>query len=197
MSPEHEKSYEEAKKLQKKFHIVKKHNDPFLSKEARYCYITLIALIICIVFRIINSIIFDVNIEGHLKLSSDANTLELAKQELNTALKYIEKSGYTQGYTSIIYNTPKEDVGFWYKNLRASYKKLEKLPKNVSQLEESNVLIKLRETLLDTGDTGKVEVTSPDGISIFPHNGLMSFIFIFLGGLLIASLVNFFKVHGR
>jgi len=38
--------------------------------------------------------------------------------------------------------------------------------------------MKLRETLLDnSGDSGKTEVTCPDGISIYPHNSIFFWFF--------------------
>ncbi len=43
-----------------------------------------------------------------------------------------------------------------------------------SALERTNVLIKLRETLLDTGKGTKVTV--PDGLAIFPNNKLWAFL---------------------
>lgn len=41
---------------------------------------------------------------------------------------------------------------------------------NATQLERSNLLMKLRETLLDQGENGKIVVTFPEGISIYPNN---------------------------
>ncbi len=69
----------------------------------------------------------------------------------------------------MLWKTPEEDVEFWYNNLKASLNELEKLQSN-SALEKSNILIKLRETLLDTGK--KTEVTVPKSMSVFPHNKL-------------------------
>ena len=140
--------------------------------------IVLLAVLFCIVFgvwgtiRTVKSIVFNIECNGHLKRAADASTIELAKQELTTAITYLEKKEITTGYTSVLYKTPDEDIGFWYKNLKESFAELEKVKPETTQLEKTNLLMKLRETLLDekASKSGGVEVTSPDGISIFPNN---------------------------
>ena len=119
---------------------------------------------------------------GYLKRAADANSPELAIEELGVALGYMEGEGWTTGFTSIIYTTPDEDVGFWYKNIKQSQESLRKLPKEASDLEKSNALMKLRETLLDDGKY----VTSPTGISRYPRNGLWAVIII-VGVLLLVA----------
>lgn len=121
--------------------------------------------------RIVADIRFGIDCEGHLKRAADANSIELAKQELAVATGYLERHGMTAGYTSVLYNEPSEDVGFWFRNLRASLQRLDREPATASELEKSNLLIKLRETLLDVTSSGET-VTEPSGISIFPHNAL-------------------------
>ena len=132
------------------------------------------------------------NVHGHLKRAADANTIQLAKEELETALKYVEANNITSGYTSIIWNTPDEDIGFWYRNLKESLAELEKCEAGcTTQLEQTNVLMKLRETLLDEGQS--VSVTDPTGISIFPSNtafmwwAILSFVFAVIGVIMIAA----------
>lgn len=72
---------------------------------------------------------------------------------------------------SIFLHQPNNDIGYWYKNLTEAYEKLEKLPKDATSLEKTNILMKLRETLTDEEEKG-VSVTIPDGISIYPRNVL-------------------------
>jgi len=129
----------------------------------------LIALIGWGPFRIIQWVQFDRQCEGYLKRAADANTVELAKKQLQVALAYIEKNHLTRGYTSIIYQTPDEDIGFWHANIQASLDELNTISPQASQLEKSNMLLKLRETLIDHSSSG-VEVTVPPGISVFPNN---------------------------
>jgi hypothetical protein len=118
--------------------------------------------------RVYKQITFNIDCTGHLKRAADANTIELATQEMKTSVEFLTNNGLTSGYTSIVYKTPDEDVGFWY-NLKSALSELEKVNPEASQLEKSNVLMKLRETILDSKDRG-VEVTEPYGISIYPHN---------------------------
>jgi hypothetical protein len=120
--------------------------------------------------RIYRSITFNINCQGHLKRAADANTVDLAKQELKVALAYMEQENMTGGYTSVLYRTPDEDVGFWHTNLTASLTELENLKPDAPPLERSNMLIKLRETLVDHTQYGE-KVTLPNGISVFPNNG--------------------------
>ncbi len=129
---------------------------------------------------------FTQSCEGYLKRAADANTVSIAKEELGKALKYLKDNDLTHGSTHILYKTPSSDLGFLYKNLTASYKVLDKASKNesLSNLEESNILIKLRESLLDRGSDGD-HVSLPKFISLFPYQDRFFIWFLFgLPGLL-------------
>ena len=132
---------------------------------------------------------FNRNCGGHLKRAGDANTVALAMQELQIAIDYLDANKITEGYTSVVYRTPDEDVGFWYTNLKASLGELKAVSPGASQYERSNVLMKLRETLLDSGASG-VEITMPSGISVFPHNRAAMWWCIFGIGLAIGGFVT-------
>jgi hypothetical protein len=125
------------------------------------------------------------NCTGYLKRAADANTVPLAMKNLEVALQYAESNGLTSGYTSVLYRTPNEDVGFWYGNLKASLEELQRIGPETTQLERTNVLIKLRETLLYQGKEGTA-ITVPDGLSVYPSNamyamfGLASFLLMAL-----------------
>ena len=144
--------------------------------------------------RIYNSVVYDIHCGGYLKRAADANTVDMDNKELAEALKYLEYNKMTEGYTSVLWKTPSEDVGFWYQNLKSSKEELEKVKPETTQLERTNVLMKLRETLLDHGENGD-SVTAPAGISVFPNNtsyfvfGWLSLLVGFGGALLI--LVGF------
>jgi len=125
-------------------------------------------------FRTVANIQFDRKCGGYLKRASDANTIEIAKRELQRAVSYAEKEELTQGYTNILWQTPKEDIGFWFGNIKASLEELNQISSDATKLERTNVLMKLRETLLDQSDTG-LKVTVPPGISIFPYNVVFCF----------------------
>lgn len=124
-----------------------------------------------LVDRAVQGVVFDQRVGGHLELAASANTLELASQELTIALENFKKENPTEGYTSILWRTPDEDVGFWVRNMEAALQELNELiaKGNVSNLEASNTLLKLRETLTNEGEHG-TRLFIPDGISVFPHN---------------------------
>ena len=157
------------------------------------CLFTIMTFFCLAVFGvcILRGINFNVECKGHLKRAADANTIELAKQELDVALSYLEREGMTEGYTSVLYKTPEEDVGFWYQNLKSASIELGEVPEDASILEKSNALMKLRETLLDQGEKSE-SVTVPTGISRFPHNMLLgSLLFI----AIVICLIGYFALE--
>ncbi|MDP1814452.1 MAG: hypothetical protein Q8K92_08385 [Leadbetterella sp.] len=133
------------------------------------------------------------NCTGYLKRAADANTVETARTELQKALRYLEENGMTKGYTSILWKTADEDVGFWYENLKASEGELLKVTTTSASMEKTNLLMKLRETLLDNGEEGD-KLTVPDGLSRFPNNafwGLLLWMASVIGiGLVIWGLAE-------
>lgn len=145
--------------------------------------------------RMYTSIMFGIDCEGYLKRAADANTVELASKQLDIALSYLEKNQMTNGYTSILYKTPDEDIGFWYNNIKSSYQELQKVTDQTSQLEKTNILMKLRETLLDNDQNG-TSITYPEGISRAPNNtawaffGTFSVILLVLGCLLLGAWLD-------
>lgn len=128
--------------------------------------LSLIAPTICIV----KHIQFNQQCAGYLKQAADANSPELALERLNLALDYIEAHGLTEGYTSVLWKTEDENIGYWYQNLKVCQKELADCLDG-TQLEKSNVLMKVRESLTDEGEKGTT-LTIPDGISRYPNNAL-------------------------
>jgi len=161
---------------------------------AKGCFCLVVGLFLCLPFvgfaagRIINDILFDRNLGGYLKRAADANSVELAVQELEIAVKYMEANRITEGYTSIIYTTPDEDVGFWYSNIKVSLDQLKALPAKAAQGEKDMALLKLRQTLLDHNG-GKEVITCPAGISVFPYNTIWAIFGCLAIFLALASLV--------
>ena len=124
--------------------------------------------------RVVSNVQFNRKCGSYLKRAADANTIELARGEVQKAVSYAEKKELVQGYTNILWQTPEEDVGFWYTNIKAALDELNKTDPNTTKLEKTNILMKLRETLLDQGQTTN-EITVPPGISIYPYNVLFCF----------------------
>lgn len=144
-------------------------------------YLLIIVAVAIFGFRVSKKIDFKQNVSGYLKRASNANTIDLAEQELSRSIKYLEDKNITTGYTSVIYQTPDEDVDFWFRNLKASQHELQSLTAS-SALEKTNVLMKLRETLQDT----------PKGISAFPDNRLWAILMLIavIGGFIGAILLT-------
>lgn len=159
-----------------------------------------LGVICCAIFflwaglRTYDSIVFDIHCGDRLKRAADANTVELAIEEMAAALSYAEQKNLTEGYTSVLYQTPDEDVGFWYRNLSSSLAELKKINDTTTQLERTNVLMKLRETILDKKESESV--TLPAGISKFPHNvacmwqGIIGTILLVVGIFLFMDAYN-------
>jgi hypothetical protein len=138
--------------------------------------------------RIYNGIMFNLDCGGYIKNAADANTIELAKEQLCKALEYVEYHNLTSGNTGIIFHAPTNDVSFWYRNLKSAYVSLCQVPPNATELEKSNQLIKLRETLLDHDKDGDT-ITSPGGISIYPHNVIFCIWGLLSGAMLVVLCV--------
>tara|TARA_Y100000034_G_C6884343_1_gene405818 strand:- start:169 stop:612 length:444 start_codon:yes stop_codon:yes gene_type:complete len=140
-------------------------------KTLAWVFLILGVLSLCVSGGIygVQTILFKKDCAGYLKRAADANTVDLALSQMEIAIRYIETNGMTEGYTSIVYNTPDEDLGYWYTNLVAARDGLLQIDENSSELERSNVLMKLRETLLDSSGTGDT-LTYPKGIGVFPLN---------------------------
>lgn len=132
-----------------------------------------LALISFLFVRGTMSIRFDQNCGGYLKRAANAITVETAARELSRALEYADRAELTGGYTSVLWRTPDEDVGFWYRNLRDSLAELQSVKPDASPLERTNLLMKLRETLLDQGDNGP-HLAAPPGLSAYPFNAVLA-----------------------
>lgn len=139
--------------------------------------ISLLSLAAYLIGSAVFSIQFDREIGGHLKLAADANSTEMAERKLSLAIDGMKKWDLCNGggdncFTSVLYRTPDEDVGYWRENIESTLADLQAMTpeERADNLIESNQLIKVRETLLDSGAGGD-EVTRPSGIFRYPNNG--------------------------
>lgn len=140
-----------------------------------------ICIVMCIVFilipfipwtvSIVKSVQFDRNCLAYLTLAADANSVDIAEKHLTSALKYLEANGLTEGKTHILISSPTKDISVWYENLKSAQAQLRELKarEDLTEMEESNALMKLRETLLDADGA----VTYPDNISCYPNHRLL------------------------
>ena len=123
------------------------------------------------IYTIAKVIQFEANCGDYLVLSADANNIDTAEKHLTTAINYLEENDLTEGYTKIFVYYPKNDIGLWYENLKTAQEQLQEMQgkNDVTELEESNMLMKLRETILSDSDC----VTHPIGISIAENYTLL------------------------
>ena len=149
---------------------------------------SIVAFLLIAAFSTYCNITYDIEIGGRLKRAADANTVELAEQELNAALINIEKRRLMMGSTHILWETPDTDLDFWYSNLKESRDELRKLPNNASSLERSNMLMKLRETILDSDEI----VTQPPNVSVYPHHKTLALVSILNIVVLFCSAIILF-----
>lgn len=124
------------------------------------------------IVSVVLSVQFGQECSGYLKQAADANSVEISLERLNKAVAYIESHGLVIGYTSVLWKTEDENIGFWYRNIKACQRELVEC-QNKSQLEKTNVLMKVRESLIDDGEKGTV-LTIPDGIHKYPSNGMFA-----------------------
>ena len=85
---------------------------------------SVVVLVALGVLRAAWCISFEMHCDQYLKRAADANTVELAKANLAKALKYIENNNLTDGVVSVFLKQPKNDIGFWYSNLKSSLDEL-------------------------------------------------------------------------
>lgn len=132
-------------------------------------YVALVVAVIIFGFSFMKSVQLKQNCTGYLKRAADANSVEMAKSQLGLAIHYLEENQLTAGYTSVIYRTPDEDIGYWYSNLKSCQKDLSDTNKLKSVDADKLMLLKLRQTLLDQTKNGE-SVTIPKGLAYFPQN---------------------------
>mgnify|MGYP001000706784 CR=1 FL=1 len=143
-------------------------------------------------YILVNQIQLQQNCLGYLERAASSNTVETAKGEFKTATNYLETNSLTTGYTSILWKTPDEDINFWYNNLKSSESELAKVDSNTSALEKTNLLMKLRETLIDHDKDGDV-LTYPNGLARYPDNKFISVIWVLSTLLFFGCLIYYIK----
>ena len=128
------------------------------------------AIVPCIVYvsAILKAVNVNANCISYFEMAADANSVELAEKHLSAGIKYLEDNNLTEGNTKIFIYKPTKDLGLWYENLKSAQTQLQDLnaKENLTELEESNALMKLRETLLNSEGS----VIHPSMISFYPNH---------------------------
>lgn len=137
-----------------------------------------ILTLVCVIIMLVPVVVYTVGIVKDIRMSSncinyfemaaDANSVELAEKHLTSGIEYLEENNLTEGNTKIFVYRPTRDIGLWYENLKSAQSQLQELisQEGLTELEESNALMKLRETLLDA----EGYVTHPTMITFYPNH---------------------------
>lgn len=135
---------------------------------ALLCVICIIVPFIVYGAAIVQTIQMDSNCISYFEMAADANSVELAEKHLSSGIKYLEENNLTKGNTKVLVYKPTKDLGLWYENLKSAQIQLQELnsQEELTELEESNALMKLRETLLNSEGS----VTHPPMISFYPSH---------------------------
>ena len=150
----------------------------------------MVVLIAWAIIRIVTHYQFSVGCGQYLKRAATANSITLASSNLDTAIQYLEDHNLTSGQVSIFLKQPKNDITYWYTNLKSAQTELMNMKPDATQLEISNELMKIKESLISTTSSGE-SLIYPDGIQIYPHNAVlfwMSFISVISGFALLIWL---------
>lgn len=131
---------------------------------------TICVIVPCIVYgsAIFKSVNMNANCISYFELAANASNVKLAEKHISTGIKYLEENDLTDGNTKVLVYKPTNDLGLWYENLKLAQTQLQELnaKEELTELEESNALMKLRETLLNAEGS----VTHPTMISFYPSH---------------------------
>lgn len=132
------------------------------------CVICILIPVVVYTVGIVKDIRMSSNCINYFEMAADANSVELAEKHLTSGIEYLEENNLTEGNTKIFVYRPTRDIGLWYENLKSAQSQLQELisQEELTELEESNALMKLRETLLDADGY----VTYPTMITFYPNH---------------------------
>lgn len=150
-----------------------------------------LAGLVCFVMIIFRIVMFNIDCGGHMELAAKANSISLAQQEMRMVVKYLEDHNLTKGNTAVLWNTPQQDLNFFYNNMKASLEELERIEDDSSSLDKSNVLMKLRETLTETSGKGSEKMCVPFGITRAPHQVLFIIWAVISAVMLVVGVITF------
>ena len=161
-------------------------------KKFSLIMLAIVLILIPIIYyggMIVRSVEFSRDCTSYLSLSANANSVEIAEERLTAAIDYLEENNLTSGDCKFfVSNRPENDIGYWYNNLKSAQTQLREIIINNSatELEKSNVLMKLRETLLDDD-----HIVTPTRLWIYPNQTLIISIAIIIWAIWIIPVVIF------
>ena len=145
-------------------------------------WISVLSFVIWAGVRIDKDYDLDAEGAGHFFRAYKANTVSSALDEWNKGIAFLERENLTEGNTGAFWQTPSDDLEFFYQNVLEMRDFLKTLPDTLS-LEsfdqkvisnEGNPVRDLSFTVFDRKALlERMEATvknSPGGMSIYPHN---------------------------
>ena len=153
--------------------------------------LSIMLFVSCLGYGTYKAIVFDTQCKEYLSLAANANSIELARTNLDKAIQYIEQNQLTSGNTAFFIKGPSTDLTSWYANLKACQKEVWAMDvKKGTVLEETNLLMKLRESLMSEG-----LIIIPENIALYPNQLLYT---IVLGcSMLFCAFMAFIHVFHR
>ncbi|MFR2534174.1 MAG: hypothetical protein ACLTEH_06295 [Clostridia bacterium] len=155
---------------------MKKISNRFLALAIIFTIFSLMYIIV----RIDKGIQFNTSCNSYITAAVEAESPQLAKENLAKALTYLESNKLTSGNSSIL-RGHRDDISRWYQTISNSYTKLNTTP--LEKLEKSNYLIQMRKDIL--------MVNHPSGISICQNK----IIFLLWKVLAFAGMPLFFILY--
>lgn len=153
--------------------------------------LSIMLFISCLGYGAYKSIVFDTQCKEYLSLAANANSIELARTNLDKAIQYIEQNQLTSGNTAFFIKGPSTDLTSWYANLKACQKEVWTMDvKKGTVLEETNLLMKLRESLMSEG-----LIIIPENIELHPNQLL--YLIVFGCSILFCAIMSFIHVIYR
>ena len=145
-----------------------KSNKHSKRKTERTIKIFLVIFVICflgwLAARGVSAIAFDLGCENHIHLAKGSADFDVAAKEIGIATSYMEENNLTEGTVSIFFKDPRNNLSFFYNNLKEIQRQYLSFPKESTEIERNRFVERIQSSLSI--------VSSPRGISIYPHNKL-------------------------
>ena len=128
---------------------------------------SLSVLLIVFFFIILSQNKFCNNCLAYLQEVIETENVDVAKINLNKALKYVEEKNIINGdgRVLIIQSKSENDIGLWYNTLKKAQKELEELPYIASTSVKKRTLLRVKKLLTSNG-----KLIFPVGIYYYPFN---------------------------
>ena len=150
--------------------------------------LSIVLFVLCLGYGTYKNVVFDYQCKEYLSLAANANSIELAKTNLDKAIQYIEQNQLTSGNTAFFIKGPSTDLTSWYANLKACQKEVWTMDvKKGTVLEETNLLMKLRESLMSEG-----LIIIPENIALHPNQ--LQYMIVLGCSILFCAIMAFIHV---